>query len=129
MNRFALNTLQASSTSIMDATSVINDLSKLQSAIWQASYGVYQFFWDVDQLRDTVTPIAKYYTLSDIEPLLRRSLAPLSLGVAEALSSSTPATEPLVDQQSSMPATTVCNGHLDYPLASAPAHAGMSIGE
>lgn len=76
--RLAVNAIKTPSSALIDASTVINDLNALQTATWGFSYGILKVFRHSQALFDTLSPIEKYYTLSDLKPLLRRNAVPIT---------------------------------------------------
>lgn len=62
---------------MLDASTVINDLNALSTASSWLSYETYQLFSHYQAFTNNLTPIEKFYTISQIQPLMRRSAAVL----------------------------------------------------
>lgn len=80
----AVNAIRHPSTTVVDASTIINDLSALQTATVGFSESIYRLFRNAQACIDNLTPIEKYYALSQIKPLLRPGQTPLNYEQATA---------------------------------------------
>ena len=62
----------------MDASTVMNDLDAYSTASTWLGYEIYAFVSHYRRFTDNLTPIEKFYSLSKIQPLMRRSVDALS---------------------------------------------------
>lgn len=76
---------------------MINDLDTLSTASLWFSYEVYRLFSSTRTFFDNLTPIEKYYSLSNIKPLLRRTTEAAEYQSIALTCSSTLSTEDLLE--------------------------------
>lgn len=73
INSLALRTIRHPTVSVVDASTILNDLNALSRASSSLSYEIYKLLDHSRSFFDNLTPIEKLYSLSKIRPLLRRN--------------------------------------------------------
>jgi hypothetical protein len=96
--RFAMHAIKQPLKTVLDASSVVNDLNVLDSSSAAFGDSVYFVVRYGRQLLDTLIPLERFYSLDAIKPILKREAEPQTYKGIPLTAMSTPSTEPLLQE-------------------------------